>query len=164
MKPIILALASVAHLLPHPFGVSSVGATALYAGAYGGKSTHWLVPLLPLTLGLFITGLYEPTVMIAVFAGFALASFAGRWLLRSEPKTAHFGIAVVVGATLFFLVSNFAIWWAGYYPPTAAGLVACYVAGLPYLGIACVADALYTAVLFGLHKAIEQSASEPSVA
>ena len=164
MKPIILALASVAHLVPHPFGVSSVGATALYAGAYAPKSIHWLVPFVPLTLGLMVTGLYKPTVMMLVFAGFGLASFAGRWLLRNDPTLAKYGAAVVLGATIFFLVSNFAIWWAGYYPPTLAGLVACYVAGLPYLLIACVADALYCGVLFGLHKLIDQQTSEPSVA
>ena len=37
MNRLILVLASIAHLVPHPFGVSSIGATALYAGAYGDK-------------------------------------------------------------------------------------------------------------------------------
>jgi hypothetical protein len=37
MNRLILVLASTAHLVPHPFGVSAIGATALYAGAYGDK-------------------------------------------------------------------------------------------------------------------------------
>jgi len=40
MKKILIALATVAHLIPHPFGVSSMGATALYAGAYGPKRSY----------------------------------------------------------------------------------------------------------------------------
>jgi hypothetical protein len=51
MNRFILALATIAHLVPHPFGVSSVGATALYAGAYGNKKTSWAIPMLPLLIG-----------------------------------------------------------------------------------------------------------------
>ena len=155
MNKWVLGLATVIHLLPHPFGVSTVGATALYAGAYGDKRTSWLVPLLPLTLGLLITGFYQPVVMLFVFAGFSLSTLVGRWLLTRQRNLKRFGGAVVTGATLFFVVSNFSIWLVGYYPPTLAGLIECYVAGLPLYGLSMLADAAYCFVLFGLHKALE---------
>ena len=41
------------------------------------------------------------------------------------------------------------------YPPTFAGLIACYINGLPYLGMAMAADAIYGLMLFGIHALIE---------
>jgi len=156
MNKFLIGLVTVLHLVPHPFGVSPVGASALYAGAYGGKSTSWMVPLLPLFIAGLIFGFYDPVVMAFVFGGFALSTLAGRWFLRGERKLTHFGGAVVVGATIFFLLSNFSNWLVGYYPPTPGGLLQCYINGLPYLGQAMLADAAYCFVLFGLHNAIER--------
>ena len=159
MNRFILALGTVAHLLPHPFGVSPVGAMALYAGANGPARFSWLVPLLPLGLAAVLFGFYDPLIMAMVYAGFALAAVVGRALLASGRNYARFATAISAGAIVFFLLSNFAVWLAGYYPPTAAGLAQCYINGLPYLGVAVLADAAYCFLLFGLHSAIERQAA-----
>ncbi len=164
MNKLLIVLATVAYLAPHPFGVSSIGATALYAGAYGPKRFSWAVPLIPLFIGSLVFGFYDVTVMAFVFGGFALSTFAGRWFLARERNYTRYGAAVAVGATIFFIVSNFAIWLVGMYPPTLAGLVQCYVNGLPYLGQAALADAAYCFVLFGLHALIERRQTAPAVA
>jgi len=160
MKKLLVGLVTVLHLIPHPFGVSPVGATALYAGAYGSNRSSWAVPLLPLFVAALLFGFYEPVVMAFVFAGFALSTFAGRWLLRGKRNYKSFGGAVALGATIFYVVSNFSNWLVGYYPPTMAGLIQCYVNGLPYLGQAVLADAAYCFVLFGLHHLIDQHESQ----
>ena len=157
MKKLLIGLVTVLYLVPHPFGVSPIGATALYAGAYGSKRVSWAIVLFPLFVVNFVFGFYDPVVMVFVYAGFALSTFAGRWLLRNDRNLKRFAGAIAIGATTFFVVSNFAIWFVGMYPPTAAGLVQCYVNGLPYLGQAMLADAAYCYVLFGLHSAIENS-------
>lgn len=156
MKKTLIGLSTILHLLPHAFGVSTIGATALYAGTYGNKKTAWSIPLIPLTIGIAVTGWYEPIVMLSVFAGYSLSTLAGYWFLSNKRSYQRFGLAVLVGAGIFYLVSNFAIWWVGYYPPTAAGLLLCYINGLPYFGQAMLADAAYCFVLFGLHILIEQ--------
>ena len=161
MKTIVIAAATLIHLLPHPFGVSSVGALALYGGAYGDKRFSWLVPFIPLALGLLITGLYAPVVLVFVFAGYALSTLAGRWFLRQPRSRGQFGLAITTGALIFYVVSNFAIWWVGYDPATLAGLMQCYVNGLPYLGVAALADAVYCFVLFGLHAWLSRREAEP---
>ena len=155
MNRFVIALATLIHLLPHPFGVSSIGATALYAGANGSRF-FWATPLIPLTLAALIFGFYEPLVMIFVFAGFMLSSLAGRWFLKRERNYARFGGAIGTGAVIFYAVSNFGIWLVGFYPPTTAGLVQCYVNGLPFLGQSLLADAAFCFVLFGAHSALER--------
>lgn len=161
MKKIVIAVATLIHLLPHAFGVSSVGALALYGGAFGKPRTSWLVPMLPLALGLLVTGLYVPVVLAFVFAGYALSTLAGRWFLRQARSLGRFGLAVGTGALIFYAVSNFAMWLVGYYPPTLAGLVQCYVNGLPFLGVAALADAAYSFVLFGLHAWLARRETAP---
>lgn len=155
MKAAVIALATLVHLLPHPFGVSSVGATALYAGASGTR-LFWAIPLVPLTLAALIFGFYEPVVMIFVFTGFMSSSFAGRWFLKKNRSFASYGGAIATGAFIFYLVSNFGIWLAGFYPPDPAGLWQCYVNGLPFLGQSMLADAAFCFVLFGAHSALER--------
>lgn len=165
MKKTLLALATLLHLLPHPFGVSPVGALALYSGAYSNKRrTAMAVPLVPLLLAGLITGFYDLRVMLFVFLGFALAALVGRCLLGRQRNDWRFGAAVVAGAVVFFLLSNFSIWLVGMYPPTAAGLLECYLNGLPYLGQAMLADAAYSFLLFGLHAALDRWQSAPAVA
>jgi len=164
MNKFLIGLATIIHLAPHPFGVSSVGATALYAGAYGSKRFSWAVPLIPLLIGSLLFGFYDITLMAFVFGGFALSSFAGRWFLARERNLRSYGAAVVTGASIFFITSNFGMWLVGYYPATLAGLVQCYVNGLPYLGQAALADAAYCFVLFGLHTLIESRKTAPAIA
>jgi hypothetical protein len=164
MKIIVIALATLAHLVPHPFSVSSVGATALYAGAYGRASIAWAVPLLPLLIGNAIFGFYDLTILAFVYAGFALSTLAGRWLLHRERSYPRYATAVTIGATIFYLVSNFPVWLVGMYPPTLAGLAECYLNGLPYLGQAAIADGAFCFVLFGLHALIERRQLRAAIA
>ncbi len=162
MNKFLIALATVLHFIPHPFGVSPIGGTALYAGAYGPARISWLVPLIPLLLGDLFGGFYNITVMMFVYLGFALSAVTGRLLLSKRRNTRRFASAVVSAAVVFYLVSNFSIWFVGMYPPTFAGLIACYVNGLPYLAIAMAADAIYCGLLFGIHAIFNRQ--QPRVA
>jgi hypothetical protein len=48
------------------------------------------------------------------------------------------------------LLSNFGVWAAGtMYPKTIEGLMACYVAGIPFLKGTLLGDLFYSGVLFG---------------
>ena len=64
--------------------------------------------------------------------------------------------AVALNAGLFFLISNFGVWLEGFYPQTFAGLIECYVAGLPFLGYSLLGDSFYSIILFGGYAAIKE--------
>jgi hypothetical protein len=57
-------------------------------------------------------------------------------------------LATLAGSIQFFVVTNFAC-WVLWYPHTAAGLVACYVAAVPFFQNTLLGDAVFVAVLFG---------------
>jgi len=57
----------------------------------------------------------------------------------------------LVGSTIFFLLTNAAVWgFGGYYPRTGAGLMSAYVAGLPFFRNTVIGDLGFAAVFFGL--------------
>jgi hypothetical protein len=79
-------------------------------------------------------------------------------LLRRKRSAPRVGAATLAGAIQFFLVTNFALWASsiGSYPKTAAGLLACYTAGIPLFWNTLAGDAFYVALLFGDMALAEQ--------
>jgi len=64
--------------------------------------------------------------------------------------------ATFLSATLFFLLSNGQVWFQNHmYPHTAAGLVACYTAGLPFYRNDLASTGLTVTALFGLPAAAQ---------
>jgi hypothetical protein len=80
-----------------------------------------------------------------VYAAFALQALLGR-ALRSRRAGAL--TAAGLGALVFFTLSNFGVWLSsGLYERSAAGLTACFVAALPFLGGTLAGDLVWTVVL-----------------
>ena len=147
----VVALSSVgvlSHFLPHPMGLSSVGAIGMLAMAYAPRSVA-LLPVLATTL--FVDALagqfYGALAMAIVYAAHMIAAIGIAPILRRVGVLRVAG-ASSVSAVLFYLASNLQPLVAGYYPPTLDGVLACYVAGLPYLARGIFANLLYGGVAF----------------
>ena len=154
-------VAALSRLIPHPPNFTPVGAMALFGGAY--FASRWAaigVPLVAMAisdLALEITmgdGLHS--LLPVVYGCFALTTFLGM-ALRSRVRPATVLGASVTAATLFFLVTNFAVWARGsLYPIDASGLLQCYVAALPFYGNTLAGHVLYSFVLFGGFRLVER--------
>ncbi len=145
----IIVFAVVARLIPHPFNFTPIGAAALFAGAMlERKRFAFLIPLAALLLSDAILGFYSGMLVVyGCFAAIVCIGFALRGRTRS-PLALLAGAASA--ATLFFIVTNFAVWMEGtLYPLTLTGLVTCYVAAIPFYANQLGGDAVYAAVLFG---------------
>jgi hypothetical protein len=72
------------------------------------------------------------------------------FLLRTRLALGRVVGVTLLGAIQFFLVTNFGVWLLlNTFPKTAAGLLACYVAGAPLFWNTLAGDALYVTLLFG---------------
>jgi len=144
----IIALAAALRIAPHPWNFTPVGAMALFSGAViKNRRLAFVVPLLALFLGDIFIGFHK--LMPIVYASFLLSVAIGFWL-RDRRTAGRISAATLLGAIQFFLVTNFAVWAFGLtYPRTSAGLVACYVAGIPFFWNTLSGDALYATLLFG---------------
>ncbi len=154
---LLVALTVAAGLLPHPANVTPIGALGLFAGAYASARYAWLVPVTALLAANLVSGFYEPTVLACVYLGMLGGPVIGRMLLHRQRGISRLAGAVTGSAVVFYVVSNFGVWLAGMYPPTAAGLFECYLNGLPYLGRSLLGDAMYAIVLFGAWELLNRS-------
>jgi hypothetical protein len=168
----IVVLAAFARLVPHPPNFTPIGAMALFGAAHFRNS--WIGVLIPLVamllsdLGLEIAGHLGwlggwmaagsgfHLGMVYVYASIFLIGFLGL-LLRRHRTVASVGATVLGSAVLFFTVTNFGVWLEGLiYPSTAEGLLACYVAAIPFFHCTLLGDAFYTTVLFGAFALAEK--------
>ena len=161
--PLVLAvmilLAALSRLLPHPPNFSPVEAIALFGGAYfASRAWALLVPLAALLVSDLalsaIGGSYATYIggisFWSVYACIALSTLLG-FGLRGKVGGARLLGYSLAGSVLFFLVTNFGAWLgsAGFYPQTAAGLGAAYVAGIPFFQWTVLGTLAYAAILFG---------------
>lgn len=142
----LIAGAAVLRLVPHPPNFAPIGAMALFGGAsFVDRRVALLLPLAALFLSDLVLGLH--VLVPVVYGSFALNMLLGRWL-RSRRQLVPVALATIAGSIQFFVVTNFACWLL-WYPHTSAGLVACYVAALPFFHNTLLGDATFSGVLFG---------------
>lgn len=145
----------LSRLLPLPYNFTSVGALSLFAGAALSVRTAWLVPCFTLLITDAMSGFYNVTVMVFVYAGFMLCTLCGHTLLTHQKSFMRVTVGGVIAAFIFYLVSNFGMWLSGLnYPMTLNGLMECYIQGLPYLKVSLYADLIYSYFLFGIYALV----------
>lgn len=67
------------------------------------------------------------------YGAFILIALMGMFTLR-KIKVSNLLFSTLGVSVIFFLVSNFGVWFSGImYPKDCGGLIACYTAGIPYL-------------------------------
>jgi hypothetical protein len=145
---VIIAVAAALRIAPHPWNFTPVGAMALFSGAIiKDRRLAFAFPVLALFVGDVFIGFHK--LMPVVYASFLLSVLIGRWL-QNHRSLARISGATLLGAMQFFLVTNFGVWVLGsFYPPTLAGLGACYAAGIPFFRNTLAGDAFYSALFFG---------------
>lgn len=150
----MIAAAAATRLIPHPPNLTSVTALALFGGAYlSNRTLALVVPLMALLVSDLILGLYQH--MEIPYLSFVLIVCIGFQLQqrRTAPRIAG---AALLSAQVFFVVTNLGVWaFDSLYPRTFQGLVACYVAAIPFFRNTLVGDLMYTALLFGGFRLLE---------
>jgi hypothetical protein len=161
-------------IVPHPPNLFVVGALGLYGGA---RLPFWQALLLPLcAMGVSDVVLSEfwgyEGFNPFVYGAFALYVVLGRLVGGRSPW--RVAGASLLGSVLFFLITNFGMWYLDAfspkpvvgYPPTWEGLLSCYLAGLVFFQYQApfgffantvVGDLFFTGLLFGLHAALARS-------
>ena len=151
----LVALAAALRVVAHPWNFTPIGAMALFSGAtFRQRWMKFGFPLAALLAGDVFVGLYK--LMIVVYASFLVSVAIGAWI-GEEWKLARLAGGTLLGALQFFLITNFAVWATFLtYPKTAAGLLACYAAGLPLFWNTLAGDAFYVVLLFGGYALAER--------
>jgi hypothetical protein len=172
-----LLFAVLSRILPHSFHAVSLNFTAVGGSLlfFGSKLTgrgRWqaIFAILALAATDFYLTVYafnfpfHVTAYLATWAWYGAICLLGSGLLAKNASGIRVTAGVLASATSFFLLSNFMVWAAGLtgssmYPPTAAGLAACYVAAIPFYANDLISTAVVAGALFGL-PALAQNIAE----
>lgn len=141
-----------------------IGALALLCGATIKRKTIAVAaPLVALALSDLFFGWHN--LVWAVYLSYAAIVFFGG-LIKNTKDPVSLTKAAFGSAVFFYATTNFAVWLvSGLYPATLSGLIASYVAGLPFLHLSVLGNVLFTGIYFGLyHKwktATDQTILQP---
>jgi hypothetical protein len=141
-----------------------MAAISLYAGSRLPRRWAWVVPVVAMVVSdlLLDQGRYRPAFELTrwtIYTTFAVTTLLGQ--LANLPRFGRWLLPIlsVTGSLLFFVTSNLATWGEGLlYPMTFTGLIACFVAAIPFFGNTIAADLIGTAALFGLGPVFERAA------
>lgn len=160
---LIVVAAAATRLLPHPPNVTSITAVALFGGAYfANRWVAFAVPLLALALSNLVLGVYwnwsfmawQPHLWVQ-YVAFAMIVAMG-FLLSTRRSAWRVASVTLASSVLFFVVTNFAEWlFQDWYPKTSDGLVAAYIAAIPFFRNSLLGDFGYVALLFGGMRLLE---------
>ncbi len=158
---ILVGIGVVGRLWQPGWNVTPMAAVGLAAGvAFPQMAVAASVPLAALAISNLAMPSYGSMAMAAVvYAATAWPVILGR-VLRSSRGWSN-GISssnswtAIAGSALacslvFFLSTNLAHWWlTNDYPQTATGLIACFVAALPFYRWMPVGDVVWAVTIFG---------------
>lgn len=168
---LVIGIAVLSRLLPHPLNVSPLAGIALFgAAAFKNRGLAILIPIFAFWLSDVILnntlyrGFYDGVTlvhsgMIWTYGAMILIALVGFLALRKISLPRLVG-ASLSSSLLFFALSNFGVWVSGtMYPKTIEGLVTCYVAAIPFFQNTVAGDLFYTLAIFG-GVAVAQSRHE----
>jgi hypothetical protein len=161
---VIAVLFRLASPVLHIWNFVPMGAVALYSGARLPKRWAWLVPVAAYILSDIALdyGTHRPIFDLTrwtVYGTIGATALLGLFAKRGTSGIWRLPFLSLSGSTLFFLTTNLSTWAQGTatYPMTMAGLVACYIAGIPFYVRSILADLAGTGLLFGLGPAVERA-------
>jgi len=145
---LLILLGLLTRFLPHPPNFTAVGAVALFSGYYlKNKKLAIAVPLIIMFLSDWRIGFYQWQLMASVYLSFVIVVFLG--ILIRKQKWLFALPTSLFGSIIFFLITNWAVWqFTDWYPHNFSGLIACFLAALPFLKNNLAGDLLYTFILF----------------
>ena len=144
---IFLALAA-SRFIPHPPNFTSLLALTFYIPAILG------IRFIPaLVVSFFITYLIIGfhSVTFFTWGSVILIGLGSRFFNKSIFNRIS---GSILGACLFFIITNFGVWSLGSYGYSLNGIINCYILALPFFGYSLVSTFIFAGVIESVYKYI----------
>lgn len=151
-----------------------IGAVSLFSGAiFRNKAIAFVLPLVAYLISdLYIeftkgNGFYDASQFF-VYGAMLVTVFFGT-KMKSAKWYNVIGFSVLSSVS-FYLISNFGVWFAGFfpskyvmYPTNLTGLIDCMIAGIPFYKNTFASDLIFSVVLFGGYAAYVKASKQSKV-
>ena len=145
----IILFAIFSRFIPPPPNFTPITAIALLSSK--GFTNRWIILLIPM-ISLFISdlflGLHDSIPF--VYGAFILITLLGISAEKIKIST------VLMSSTIFFLVSNFGVWFYNY-PITLDGLISCYTLAIPFFLNTILGDLVYSGIMIYPYYALRKN-------
>jgi len=103
-------------------------------------------------------GIYSSMIFVyAAYISIALLSP----IIMKKMNTKSVVLSSVISPSIFFIISNFGVWLIGStYTFNLSGLIACYVAGIPFFDESLTSTVLFALTIFSIMKLITKETKE----
>ena len=103
-------------------------------------------------------GIYSSMIFVyAAYISIALLSP----IIMKKMNTKSVVLSSVISPSIFFIISNFGVWLIGStYTFNLSGLIACYVAGIPFFDESLTSTVLFALTIFSIMKLIMKETKE----
>ncbi|MGE5279869.1 MAG: DUF6580 family putative transport protein [Deltaproteobacteria bacterium] len=143
---ILMIFGVLFRIIPHAPNFTPTAALALFGAAFlPNRRQALIMPLALIMISDLFIGLHD--MVVFTWGSVFLISLTGLGLRRASGTTRVL-LGSFAGSVIFYLVTNFGVWAAGWYPLTPQGLFQCYVAGIPFFRNFFAGTLVYAAALF----------------
>ena len=163
---LLILFAAFSRLLPHPENFAPVAAVAIFAGFFMNKKYAIIIPIAATVLSDIFIGFYP--YVLWVYGTYAIIALIGLMMQsRVQNSTGIKKGGYIYGTTIaasiiFFLVTNFGVWTSGlFYEMSIKGLMASYIAAIPFFRMSLLADVVYITLMTGVYIIVSKSSRVP---
>tara|TARA_A100001015_G_scaffold183005_1_gene203645 strand:+ start:794 stop:1279 length:486 start_codon:yes stop_codon:yes gene_type:complete len=142
---IFLALA-VSRFVPHPPNFTSLIALSFYVPIIFGRQ---FIPAIILSFAItdLVIGYHYGTFF--TWGSVLLIGLISNYFRKSLIKRLS---GALVGAIIFFIVTNFGVWISGMYEYSFNGIISCYVAAIPFFAYSAISTILFSFLIEIFYK------------
>ena len=143
----LVGLIALSRIIPHPPNFTPVLAMAVFM-PYLTRDLYsaMLVPLSAMFVSDLYLGLHSS--MFWIYTSILLGTALSHYTMSMKKTYVHLGSNALLSSTIFFIVTNFAVWMSGsMYPLTIDGLLLCYTMAIPFFGNTLAGTLFYVSLL-----------------
>ena len=144
----IFLILSASRFIPHPPNFTSLIALSFYIPVFLGLS-YLPVLLIGFVFTDFIIGFHGVTFF--TWGSVILIGLGSRYFAKSILNRIS---GSLLGACLFFIITNFGVWSLGSYGYSLNGIINCYILALPFFGYSLVSTFIFAGIIESIYKYI----------
>ena len=142
----ILITLSVTRFIPHPPNFTSLIALSFYVPAFFGVR-YLPIVLISFAITDLIIGFHSVTLF--TWGSVALIGLISRNFVKSISTRI---LGSLLGASIFFVVTNFGVWSLGSYGYHLNGLLTCYTLAIPFFAYSLISTLFFSSIFEGIYK------------
>mgnify|MGYP000953579056 CR=1 FL=1 len=142
----IFVTLAATRFIPHPPNFTSLMALSFYVPAFLGIR-YLPIVLISFAITDLIIGFHSVTLF--TWGSVALIGLISRNFVKNISSRI---LGSLLGACIFFVITNFGIWSLGYYGYNLNGLLTCYTLAIPFFAYSLISTLFFSSIFEGTYK------------